>query len=150
MAQALKEVTRLLGAGLRQSVAVGSSHDAEQLGALRLEEVAEIFAEHHCDASEIAQGWHNAAGFKLRQKAGGKPRMAAQFDKTHLLALAKKFNALADTFALDEGFRGFRGNATFAVFGSIHVSRLRSRPLRMMSIPAVALSVCPLSGSESD
>ena len=76
-------------------------------GGSRREEVAHIARENHGDARKIAQSRHDAAGFKLRKKAGGKARVAAEFDQAHGLALTQILDAVADALGENGRFDGF-------------------------------------------
>ena len=102
------EVIRGVGhAGLREADAGVAAVDAEEGLGLGLEEVVQVLREDHGDSREVAQGGDNAAGFQLRQKAGGEAGVAAELDETHGFFEPEVLDALADALLADDVFGGF-------------------------------------------
>ena len=102
IAQALEEVRRVVGAGLRQAHALVASMHAKQRLRLRFEEVAQIFGEHHGDAREIPQRRHHPPRLQLRKKAGGEPGVTAKLHQPHRFLQPQMFDAFADAFLGDK------------------------------------------------
>lgn len=102
--QAFEVVRRIVDAGLREANALGAAVNAEERMGLGFKEVGEVTTEDHCDASEVAEGRYNAAGFELGKKTGGKAGVAAQLYQAHGALEAEAADALADAFFGDEGF----------------------------------------------
>ncbi len=77
VAEAFEIVAGIFDAGLGKTLAFFGAEDAEELGALGLEEVAHVFGEDHRDAREVAEGRDDAAGFELRKEAGAEAGVTA-------------------------------------------------------------------------
>ena len=83
----------LLLAGDGDAVAFGEAAELDL--ALLPEEAGEIFSEDHGNAGKVADGGDDAAGFKLREEAGGEAGETTEFDEAHGAAQAHG----ADTFS---------------------------------------------------
>ena len=106
VAEALKRVSGRLDAGLRHAHAVLFAVYAENWRRLGLKEIRKILGEDHGDARQIAERGHNPAGLKLREKAGRKAGMLAQFHQAHGLLEAQTPDALAQVLLGDESLGG--------------------------------------------
>ena len=106
IAQALEEVRRVVGAGLRQAHALVAPMHTKQRLRLWIEEVAQILREDHGDARQIPQRRHHAPRLQLRQKAGREPGMTAQLHQAHRFLQPQMFDAFADAFFGDKRFCG--------------------------------------------
>ena len=71
-----------------------------------LEEPGEVLVEDEGDAGEIAEGGDDAAGFELREEAGGEAGEAAELDETHGALEAEALDALAELGGGEKGLGG--------------------------------------------
>ena len=76
-AEAFGDVVRVGGA-VGEADAIAAALDAEDAVPGGLEEPGEVLVEDEGDAGEVAEGGNDAAGFELRQEAGGEAGEAAE------------------------------------------------------------------------
>ncbi len=80
VSETLEVVGGIVDSGLGQTNALFLAVDAEERVRLSFKEVRQIFAENHGHPGQVAQCGHHSPGLELREEAGRKPGMAAEFD----------------------------------------------------------------------
>jgi uncharacterized protein (TIGR01777 family) len=124
VAEALKEISGLVDAGLRHADPLLAAMNAEEGSGLGLEEIGEVFGKDHGDAGQVAQGGHDAASLKLGKKAGREARVLSELDQAHGFLEAEPFDALTDMLFLNEALSGLGIDLSFLGFFSLHQCRL--------------------------
>ena len=110
IAQALEEVRRIVGAGLRQAYALVAAMHSKQRLRLRLEEVGQVLGEHHGDACQIPQRRHHAPRLQLRKKAGRETRVTAKLHQPHRFLQPQMLDAFSNALLGDKRFGGLSIN----------------------------------------
>ena len=104
-AEALGDVVGV-GRAVGKAEAFAAALDAEDAVSGGLEEPGEVLVEDEGDAGEVAEGGDDAAGFELREEAGGEAGEAAELDETHGALEAEALDALAELGGGEEGLGG--------------------------------------------
>jgi hypothetical protein len=104
VAEAFEVIAGMLDAGLREAHAIGGAVNAKEGERDGAEEVVEVLAEDHGDASEVAQGGDDASGLELREEAGGEAGVATQLREAERGLLTQGADAQTDALFGDERF----------------------------------------------